>query len=287
MELTESEPAGGKADFGDIYNRPDAREYFEVLGAHEYVIPQHGAAAFWRLLQRRAEVTDAQDPTVLDVCCSYGIGGALFKTDLELDQLYAHYASPLLEDAPSEHVMDLDRKLLEQHLLADAPTVIGIDIADQAVQYGVNVGFLDDGVAENLETSDPSPRLADLLSEVDLITTTGGIGYVGHRTFDRLMAHCPRDPWVAAFCLTAYDFDPIASVLAERGYQTEQSGRSFPQRRFVDESEKEWIVNEVAGRGLDPAVAESDDFLMANFFLARPTNQVEECPLADLIPELA
>ncbi len=112
MEMAETDPKTGKADFGDIYNRPDAREYFEVLGTHEYVIPQHGADVFGRLLQHRSELTDTQDPTVLDVCCSYGIGGALFKTDLDLDDLYTHYTSPLLEDAPTEHVMDLDRKLV-------------------------------------------------------------------------------------------------------------------------------------------------------------------------------
>ncbi len=89
------------------------------------------------------------------------------------------------------------------------------------------------------------------------------------------------------FVLTAYDFDPIAAVLAKRGYLIEQSGRTFPQRRVVDEAEKEWVVSEVTGRGMDAALAESDDFLLANFFLARPTQQVEECPLADLAPELA
>jgi hypothetical protein len=132
------------------------------------------------------------------------------------------YTSPLLEDAPSECVMDLDRKLSEQLLLADALTVIAIDVADQSVQSGVNVGFLDQGVAENEasnhrlgwstscpESISPPPLGASALS--------GTEPFAGSSLFAR--------PGLAAFAC-----------------------RSFPQRRVVKEADKEWVLSKVKGR---------------------------------------
>jgi hypothetical protein len=47
------------------------------------------------------------------------------------------------------------------------------------------------------------------------------------------------------------------------------------------------MLSSPRGVGPEPVAPDSDDFLLANFFLARPTKQVEECPLADLVPGLA
>jgi SAM-dependent methyltransferase len=285
MEVLDTTQSKGKADFDGIYNRPDARAYYQVLGAHGYEIPQHAAEVFGRIVRERSLREGTSASTVLDVCCSYGVGAALLKSDLELDDLYSHYAASELNNVSSEELIRADAALLKEHLLIDAPRVIGIDIADQAIAYAVRAGLLDDGVAENLEESDPSPLFAELLSEVDVITTTGGVGYVTERTFERILDHTVGDPWVAAFCLTVYDFEPIAEMLFKRGFITERGRRTYPQRRFIDEVEKQWALDELVSLGRYDA-AETEEHYYADFFLARPAEQVAECSLAELIPEI-
>jgi len=277
----------GKAVFDDIYNGPDARAYYKELGSLGYEIPQHAAQVFGPLVRQCSELNGTDTATVLDVCCSYGVGAALLKSDLTLDDLYAHYAEHESGKTPSDELARADTKLLEEHRLLDAPRVIGLDIADQAIKYAVRAGLLDEGVAENLEESDPSPRLVELLSDVDLITTTGGVGYVTESTFERLFNYTSGEPWVAAFCLGIYDFAPIADLLSERDFITERAGRTFRQRRFVDVAEQEWAIGELASRGRSMTSSESEYGFYADFYLARPAEQVAQCPLAELLPHIA
>jgi hypothetical protein len=123
------------------------------------------------------------------------------------------------------------------------------------------------------------------MSEVDLITTTGGVGYVSERTFDRLLGLAPERVWVAAFCLRTYDYGPIIETLSTHGLQTERLPRTFTQRRFTGPEEKQWAVAEVGKRGVDPAGKEADGYYHAEFYLSRPASEVERRPLAQLLPE--
>jgi hypothetical protein len=280
--MTES-TTSGKADFSGIYNEMDAREYYPVLQAVQYEIPQHGADLFSRLVDVRHQ-NDGQPPTILDVCCSYGIGGMLAKTDLALDEVYQHYQEAAGKGLAGDHLIREDIELLSRRRRPDAPRVIGLDVAENATRYAVAIGALDEAFAENLETSEPSADLARQMRDVDMITTTGGVGYVTGQTFGRLLDSCEQTPWVAAFCLRAYDYEPIARTLAERGLVTEKASQSFPQRRFVDEAEQQWATAEVASRGLDPAAMESDGRYYADFYLSRPERDVDQHPLRELVP---
>src|SRR5680860_344982 len=194
-----------KADFGTIYDQPDPRAYFLTLEPFDYVIPQHGAELFARLLQARG-TAQARRSRILDVCCSYGVVATLMKTTLDLAAVYAHYRDATEQALTSEQLVDVDRGLLQEHPEPGSPTVIGLDVAPRAVGYALATGALDAGVAENLEVNAPSAELCALMSEVDLITTTGGVGYVTERTFDLSLLHISeptrRTPIsYAVFCL--------------------------------------------------------------------------------------
>lgn len=274
-----------KADFGSIYDQPDPRAYFNTLAQFDYAIPQEGASVFRRLMEDgSAHLRGA--PTLLDVCCSYGIVSALLKTDLDIGDIYRHYAGPEVASMSNAEITAADRKLLQDHHRVGGPRVIGLDIAKNAVDYAVAIGALDAGVAENLEQDEPSPQLSDLMADVDLITTTGGIGYVTERTFDRLLAAAEPSTRVAAFCLRTYDYGPIAHRLAERGLQTECSTRTFRQRRFVDAEEQAWALERVRERGLDPAGKEDDGYYHAELYLSRLPDEVAERSLDEILPPL-
>lgn len=277
------EPILQKSDFGSIYDQPDPRAYYSTLAAYDYRIPQHGANAFNQLLRHRPAAADADPPTVLDVCCSYGIVTTLLNTDLTMSDITDHYTSARTTAMSGGELVAADRDLLRTHRRPDPARTIGLDIAKNAVEYAIDIGALDAGAVENLETNDPSPRLAELLSGVDLITTTGGVGYVTERSFERLLRHAPPTVSVAAFCLRTYDFSRIQQTLDAHGLITERAEGTFRQRRFTDAKEREWARARVQENGFDPTGHEDEDYYHAQLFVARPIDQVAQTPLNEIV----
>jgi len=185
--VTGSAKAGhGKADFNHIYDQPDPRDYFSTLGEFGYEIPQRALPVFQALLtalRSGREAVDAAPLRVLDLCCSYGVNAALMRCDVSMDELFDHYANPAFADLLPAELFRKDEAYYAERCRPDAVRVSGLDVAGNAVAYGCGVGLLDAGWSEDLEASDPSPQLTDHLKGVDLVTTTGGVGYITERIF--------------------------------------------------------------------------------------------------------
>lgn len=285
MEATSSEPVLAKANFNDVYDQPDPRRYFRALGAWDYAAPHYGQQVFRQVL----DALPVEQPTVVDLCCSYGINAALLKHDLELRDLYDHYRSDEVADLSAEELADLDHEFYASVRREVAPEVIGLDTAGNAVDYAVKVGLLDHGMVENLEVGDPSRDLAAAVGSADVLTVTGGIGYVTERTFERLLgcSAAGRRPWVAALCLRTVPFEPIAERLAAQGLVTEQlDGVTFPQRRFASDDEREYALSELDAMGIEAAGREAEGAYHVNVFLSRPAEDAAEQPIDEILNDL-
>ncbi|MPZ89348.1 MAG: hypothetical protein GEU81_15030 [Nitriliruptorales bacterium] len=284
----------GKASFDHLYDLPDPRPLFRALAPLGYRIPHHGQPLFSFLLaeQRRdnghGPLTVHRPLTVLDVCCSYGINAALLKHDLTLKDLYERYSTEELDGLSAEELAEADRAFFAERRSSAGLRVIGLDTAGSAIGYALRAGLLDGGFGENLEHDEPSPELTGALRAVDLITVSGGVGYLSARTFDRLLAATRgRSPWVATFPLRTVDYAPIAEALARYGLVTEHwAGRTFPQRAFVSAQERRFAVRGVRERGLDPAGKEADGEFHADFYLSRPADDAAALPIDRLLASL-
>lgn len=290
-ELSTSDLKDGKANFDTIYNGDDPREYYAELGSLGYEIPHHGQQVFSSLLTARQDPAGDADGEVkvLDLCCSYGVNAALLTCDLTMADLEEHYRSPAVADLSYQEMLALDREYFAEHRLDGSPTVSGLDISDRAIGYAQEVGLLDHGAVENLEEDPASPELARLISETDMITVTGGVGYITAKTFGHLVEAADADhlPWLAAFTLRRFSYHDIADVLAEQGLVTERLvGRTFPQRRFSCQEEQEFTLRHLDESGLDPSGREAEGSFHTEFYLSRPAAEVAECSLAELLPEL-
>ncbi|GAB7030225.1 class I SAM-dependent methyltransferase [Streptomyces platensis subsp. malvinus] len=276
----------GKADFEAIYNCPDPRRYFTTLQPLEYQIPHHGQAVFRALTENlRRRRGDRPPLSVVDLCCSYGVNAALLNHRLSLTDLYARYAGDRPDGPTTGQLTEEDRTFYATRRRAEAVRMTGIDAAERAVGYARAVGLLDHGFAENLELDEPSPELRAVLAGTDLITVTGGVGYISARTFGRLFDCVSRPPWVAAFVLRTVSYRPVSALLARAGLVTEQlTTRTFRQRQFADADERRAAFEALARRGLSIAGKESDGFYHADFYLSRPAAEVAELPLTELLP---
>lgn len=274
----------GKASFEHIYDLEDPREYFNTLGGMGYAAPRHGYELFSALSEHVRP--RGERLTIVDVCCSYGINGALLKYDVTLDDMYDRYGSEEAARLTSAELAEDDREFYGERLQSDAPRVIGLDVAENAIAYGVSAGMLDEGVAENLEDDEPSEKLRGLIPDVDLITVTGGVGYITGKTFERLLESLPegRRPWIAALALRWVDFGPLAELFSRYGYVTERlEGHTFEQRRFADSDEREYVCEELSKMGVDPAGKESEGSYHAYFYLSRPADEATGARVEELV----
>ncbi|MGW5737809.1 MULTISPECIES: hypothetical protein [Streptomyces] len=264
--------AAGKTRFDDIYDRPDPRAYFRTLAPLRYEIPQQAQDVFRRTLALRSAVPGTRLPvTVLDLCCSYGINAALLNHDLTLADLYAHYTGDETAALTRGELVEADKEFYAARRRPDAVPVIGLDMAADATRYALEVGLLDEAYAENLERHPPSDGLRRAMARVGLITVTGGIGYITHRTFDALLDAAGIPVWVSAFVLRTVPFEQILATLEAHGLATETDAeRSYPQRLFTGPDEQSGAIDDVRAAGDDPTGLEAAGRYYARLYQARP-----------------
>ncbi|MEV6398868.1 hypothetical protein AB0M39_29480 [Streptomyces sp. NPDC051907] len=281
--------------FDDIYDQPDPRAFFRSLGRWDYQTPRHAQPVFRRLVAARAAAASAEpaagaaEPvTVLDICCSYGVNAALLNHDLTLDDLYAHYGSPLAAALTTAELIERDRAYYADRRRPDAVPVIGLDTAGNAVSYARAAGLLDEGFAENLEAGPPSKELLRAAQHTRLITVTGGASFLSPHTFQPLLAAAHAPVWVAAFVLRTGSYQPIADGLLPYGLTTEKSAEpTYPQRRFTGPTEQRYAVDAVTAAGEDPAGKETEGWFHTALHLSRPAEDIAALPLATLLGDAA
>ena len=274
-----------KMDFSDLYTSKDPRNYFKYLGQLDYIIPHLAQPIFAQLIRARQEL-QSEPVTVLDLGCSYAINGALMKYALDYEALRQRYTAPSLQPLSSEELLELDRHFYRAWPRHEDVRVIGLDISENAIRYGEKCGLLDRGLAIDLESRDLAPDEAADLADVDIIVSTGCVGYVTSRTFERVLkaSRRGRTPWVASFVLRMFPFDEIEKTLRTYGLVTElYEGASFVQRRFANREEMDATVRAVEARGLDAEGCETDGLYHANLFISRPPEEIERCPIQRLV----
>ncbi len=274
-----------KATMDHIYNQHDPRAYFRELTKLEYAIPGCAKPIFQKLIRHlRAHRDDTVH--ILDLGCSYGVNAALLKHDLSMAELYRHWGQKRLVDATPDEVTAYDQKFFAGPDEPDDIKMIGLDQAENAVAYAEAAGLLDEGLAIDLETEPLSARGEAQLETVDLIVSTGCVGYVTEKSFKRLMPAVThgRLPWLANFVLRMFPFDEIEATLKDWGYVTEKlEGQTFVQREFASADEQEQVLEQLHEQGVDPKGKEAGGHLHAEFYLSRPAQDVAEIAIDRLL----
>ena len=271
---TEKYDDTGKAVFDDAYNQPDPRMYYEDLGRLGYRIAGEAQPQIARTVSALTETRDEQQPKVIDIGSSYGINAALLNNDLTLDHLDQHYRTEEISDWNRDQLLERDIEFFCDHESDQSYEIIGIDVSKPALQYAVDAGLLDAALAVNLEEESLKPEEAAVLSDADLIMSTGAVGYVSEATFEQVLDACEDSrPWVANSVLRMFPYDGFLELLAKRGYVTEKYESTLIQRGFATQEEQEHVLANLDELGIDPANKEAGGHYHAEFFLSRPREE--------------
>jgi carnitine O-acetyltransferase len=264
--------ATGKVSLDQIYAQADPRAYFNTLRQLDYCIPQLAKPYFLKLIQEYREATGVDVPTILDVGCSYGINAAMLRCDATIDELYEHYGSADAAGPDRDGLLGRDRDWIRSRRQLTNAKFVGLDNSAPALSYALAAGFIDEAVHADLEEHDPTERQREQFAEVDLVISTGCIGYVGERTIATI-ADANKRPWMAHFVLRMFPFEPIARRLAEIGYETVPIAGVFKQRRFASAQEQSLVLDTLSTAGVDPRGLEADGWLYAQLHLSQPREQ--------------
>ena len=164
--------------------------------------------------------------------------------------------------------------------------VIGLDQAENAIAFAIETGLLDEGIVANLETEPLSTLAKQTLAQVDLVTSTGCVGYLTEKSFDRFLPAVSEGqmPWIANFVLRLFPFDAIEKSLDKWGYVTEKlEGQTFFQRQFASDDEHDQVLEQLQDQGVDPAGKEADGHFFAEFYLSRPMKDAVKMPIESLL----
>lgn len=272
-----------KANFDEIYQLPDPRGYFSVLGSLDYMIPDLAEPILRQLLAARTRKY-TQAPVVLDVGCSYGINAAVQRFPVSFSTLRNRYARGEMAAVDAVELARLDRNFYASWPQIASARFIGLDVSEPAVNYAREVGLLDAGITKNLESDSLSAAEADLLAPVNVILSTGCVGYVTERTYRKLLDAVESPPWIISFVLRVFPYDTLAATFAEHGLVTERlAGATFVQRRFRDVDEFTNTLAQLTERGVDTTGFESEGRFQAELFVSRPEADVQSAPLGELV----
>ena len=274
-----------KANMDHIYDQADPRSYFRELRKLDYAIPDAAKPIFQKLIAN-LRLRRNDHVHILDLGCSYGVNAALLKHDLSMPELYDHWSDEVLAGATPEEVIKSDLRYFSDLDEQADITVMGLDPAESAIAFAEKSGLLDVGLAINLETEALPGAATEDLIEIDLMTSTGCVGYVTEKSFERLLPTLTQgqSPWIGNFVLQMFPFDAIEETLNDWGYVTEKlEGQVFAQRDFVSAEEKGQVFEQLRSRGIDPAATQAEDQILAEFYLSRPASDAAAASIEELL----
>lgn len=230
-----------KENFLEVYEKKLPHAYYASMHEVEYQIPENAKLPINKVLSQIKQ--ERNEPlSILDLGCSYGVLSALIKFNLLLSTLYRRYRQAKVGEA----TLDSERKWFATLQKRDDLMFYGIDISVNAIRYSKEVGLIEGGLAANLEVEGCEvPRNSNIPKNIDLIVSTGCIGYITDATFSSIFEYIDRrsKPVIISFVLRMFDYSQIANFLATEGYKTfEIPNKTFIQRRFSNASEKHGVL---------------------------------------------
>ena len=274
-----------KTRFDHLYDLPDCRAYYQALAPLEYQNPMHAVPIARAALTEISRLRRLTKPWVLDLACGYGVASALLRFVVDMHSIVERYCAREPVDSDSRSVIAEDRAWYathDRHCMQNR--IAGMDISRSALRYGLSVGIYDRTFADNLEVNDPSSELSRFAPKVSLILDTGAYGYIGPRTFQRLLQAAGRPlPWIVTSPTRVADCEPSFAVIEQAGLVLERAPiEPFRHRRFASFDEQTAALSELIRKGLDASGLEDTGFYFSEAYIARPPDEAHT-PLTELL----
>ena len=270
-----------KSNFDSVYTEPTPHAYIASMAKNGYEIGEQArpycTAAAGILREHNGDTWPVQ---MLDVGCSYGIGSAFVKYGCSFDEMVAFFSSR----APRPYHAACEAMRMWLNLAPPVCDVraVGLDSSKPAIDFAMDAGVLDGGIARDFEQSGvvPTEEESAWFRSCNLLISTGAIGYVTERTLEVVLRHLGKDypgnfgPFAVVTILRMFDYSPIEAAFEAHGFTFGAvPGVRLPQRRFTNREERQKVLSLLHDRNVDTREWEDRGKHHADLFIAAPPDQ--------------
>lgn len=237
-----------------------------------YRIPDQTKPLYQHLAERMSNYL-RRPLRILDLGSSYGINSALMNYELvmgELDDFFVNHGSPSINETQNffDELPNKNPKF-EFYL---------VDTSSPALEFAKKSGLCQDSFCVNMEKENISPQFAQTLNKIDLIISTGCIGYVGWKSFEKLFDFIEKYsrsplPVFAFTVLRIFPMDEIENIFEKNNFKLVKTKVGpLRQRRFYSDDEMKKSVDLLNKRGIDTSGLEEKGYYFADFYVGGPSN---------------
>ncbi|MFB5631128.1 MAG: hypothetical protein ACE5RN_06045 [Nitrosopumilaceae archaeon] len=260
-----------KKDFSEIYTKKSPSYYLQEMKNLGYRIPDQTKPLYQHLAERMSNYL-MRPLKILDLGSSYGINSALLNYELVMDELDDFFVegSQSIQECQS-FFDDLPNKnpKFQFHL---------VDTSSPALDFAEKAGLCEDSFCINMEKEKIPPKFEQTLNDIDLIISTGCIGYIGWKSFEKIfnaIDSFSRGP-LPIFAFTVLRMFPMNDI--EKIFQKNNFALiktiigPLKQRRFYNDSEMKKSIELLNKKEISTDGIEDQGFYYADFYVAGPSN---------------
>lgn len=262
-----------KKDFSDIYTKKFPFSYLLEMKNLGYRIPDQTKPLYQHLAERMANYLN-RHLKILDLGSSYGINSALLNYELVMAELDNYFVnnnqSPSLKETQS-FFDELPNKNPKFEFFL-------VDTSSSALDFAEKAGLCEDSFCVNMENENISPKFEQTLNDIDLIISTGCIGYIGSKSFEKIFESIDKYgknplPVFAFTVLRIFPMDEIQKVFEKNGFKLVNTKIGpLKQRQFHNETEMKKTIDLLKNQGIDTAGLEDEGYYYADFYVGGSSN---------------
>ncbi len=262
--------ATGKVVLDHIYDQETPLHFYNALSHLDYSIPHQANPIFEKIISFIKTQRSKEIIKLIDLGCSYGVNGALLKSPKTLADLLCRYEAAELKKSSSQELIEKDKIWLDAN--KKSINIIGADVSEPALNYALKTNLINNKLCGNFEERSLTEDETKIIQDVDLIISTGCIGYVSHKTIGEFLSSLsPKAPLMAHFVLRTICYNNIEQELDRVGYKTVKSKLPFRQRGFASKEEKESTLERLKEMSIDPKGLEDKGSYYAHLYLSIPS----------------
>jgi hypothetical protein len=277
-----------KLNLNQVYNLRDPEPYYQAINQYEYDLPERAKPYFQKIINTYRQYESLHSLKILDIGCSYGINAALLKFNKSITEIYQHYTNPLRLQQSEISRRHLDSKWLHESSFDEGLQFIGLDSAEKAVNYATESQLIQSGFSTNLEKFPLLKQDYTNLQNINLLISTGCIGYITKVTFDKILSALRNldQLWGAVFVLKMFDLSGIKKTFAKYNLALVETGVTVKQRKFSSVEEKESMINFLEKQGLSAEDEKESDNFFAQLFLILPPPIINKLLIKKLLDDI-
>jgi hypothetical protein len=260
------------ADLSHLYNASDPRPYYAAMGALDYQTPRHIQRLVRWCFSQRQELFDNGEMWAIDVGCGYATNAAGLRHGIDPQGLYVRYADPEIAALEADALHHSDRDYFAS-TNTGAAHIAGVDIAHDALMYGMGAGLLSAAFSDDLTKGKPSPELTDIIGKTAVVMESGVPIFILPYILESILSVATEEnrPWLVTAPPRYTDLTIYHEILNKHGYVLQQAHPdSLPHRQFSSDQEKEDVIADQTAMGLDNHLEDAEGYIRVELYLARP-----------------